>query len=138
MPEPVLVTRDGPIATVALNNPERLNALDRAMWTAIGEAVRGLSADDGLRWVVLRGAGEEAFAPGANIAEFATERADSRQAKIYGELIHETMQSVGRCRHPTVALIRGACVGGGLEIAAMCDMRVAGDSSRFGIPVSRL
>jgi enoyl-CoA hydratase len=138
MSEPVLVNTDGPIATVTLNRPERLNALDRRMWARLGEAMRELSADDALRCVVVRGAGEKAFAAGADIAEFARERADSRQAKPYGELIHETMQSVARCRHPTVALIRGACVGGGLEIAAMCDLRICGQSSRFGIPVNRL
>jgi len=138
MMDPIIVSRDGVIATVALNNPERLNALNRAMWARLGEAMRELSADERLRCVVVRGAGEKAFADGADIAEFARERADARQAKPYGELIHETMQSVARCRHPTVALIRGACVGGGLEIAAMCDLRVAGQSSRFGIPVSRL
>jgi enoyl-CoA hydratase len=135
---PVLVSRDGVIATVTLNNPARLNALDRSMWARLGESMRELSADEGLRCVVLRGAGEKAFAAGADIAEFARERADARQAKPYGALIHETMQSVARCRHPTVALIRGACVGGGLEIAAMCDLRLCGQSSRFGIPVNRL
>jgi len=138
MAEPILVSRDGVIATVALNNPERLNALNRAMWAQLGEVMRGLSADDAVRCVVVRGAGEKAFAAGADIAEFADERANARQAKIYGNLIHETMQAVARCRHPTVAMIRGACVGGGLEIAAMCDLRVAGQSSRFGIPVNKL
>jgi enoyl-CoA hydratase len=87
---------------------------------------------------VVRGAGGKAFAAGADIAEFAAERADAGQAKSYGELIHETMQAVALCRHPTIALIQGACVGGGLEIAAMCDLRVCGQSSRFGIPVNRL
>jgi enoyl-CoA hydratase/carnithine racemase len=138
MGETILVSRDGAIATVALNNPERLNALNRAMWARLGEVMRTLSADDAVRCVVVRGAGEKAFAAGADIAEFATERANARQAKSYGNLIHETMQSVARCRHPTVAMIRGACVGGGLEIAAMCDLRVAGQSSRFGIPVNKL
>jgi enoyl-CoA hydratase/carnithine racemase len=135
---PISILRDGPIATVTLCNPERLNALTKAMWVGLGEAIRALAADDALRCVVLRGAGEQAFAAGADISEFATERADSRQAKAYGELIHETMQAVGRCRHPTVAMIRGACIGGGLEIAAMCDMRICGESSRFGIPINRL
>ena len=138
MAEPILVSRDGVIATVALNNPERLNALDRAMWERLGVAMRELSADDALRCIVLRGAGDKAFAAGADIAEFAKERASARQAKAYGNLIHETMQAVARCRHPTVAMIKGACVGGGLEIAAMCDLRVCGESSRFGIPVNKL
>ena len=138
MPDPILVSRDGELATVTLNNPERLNALNKAMWAGLGAAMRRLSADDGLRCVVVRGAGDKAFAAGADIAEFENERADARQAKSYGKLIHETMQAVAHCRHPTVALIRGACVGGGLEIAAMCDLRVCGESSRFGIPVNRL
>jgi enoyl-CoA hydratase len=135
---PVLVARDGAIATVALNNPDRLNALTKGMWSALGDVMRELTSDDALRCVVIRGAGEKAFAAGADISEFASERADSRQARAYGELIHQTMQSVARCRHPTVAMIRGACVGGGLEIAAMCDMRICGESSRFGIPINRL
>ena len=138
MADPVLVTRDGAIATVTLNNPERLNALNRAMWARLGEVMRELSADDALRCVVVRGAGDKAFAAGADIAEFAAERADSKQAKPYGKLIHETMQAVASCRHPTVAMIKGSCVGGGLEIAAMCDLRVCGQSSRFGIPVNKL
>ena len=138
MADPILVSRDGAIATIALNSPERLNALNRAMWAGLGKTMRELSADDGLRCIVVRGAGEKAFAAGADIAEFATERADSKQAKGYGNLIHETMQAIARCRHPTVAMIKGACVGGGLEIAAMCDLRVAGRSGRFGIPVNKL
>lgn len=138
MTEPILVSRDGPIATVSLNNPDRLNALNKAMWAGLGRAMRQLSAEDELRCVVVRGAGDKAFAAGADIAEFEHERANARQAKEYGRIIHETMQAVARCRHPTVALIRGACVGGGLEIAAMCDLRVCGASSRFGIPVNKL
>jgi enoyl-CoA hydratase len=136
--ETLLVERDGPIATVVLNHPEKLNALNKTMWARLGAVMRELSADDALRCVVLRGAGEKAFAAGADIAEFARERANAQQAHAYGDLIHETMQSVARCRHPTVAMIHGACVGGGLEIAAMCDMRVCGESSRFGIPINRL
>jgi len=138
MTTPVLVACDGSIATVTLNNPARLNALSKPMWQALGDAMRKLSADDTLRCVVLRGAGDKAFAAGADIAEFASERADSKQAKTYGELIHATMQAVARCRHPVVALIQGACVGGGLEIAAMCDLRICGESSRFGVPIKNL
>jgi len=136
--EPILVTRDGAIATVALNNPGKLNALHKGMWQRLGEVMRELSADDSLRCIVLRGSGAKAFAAGADIAEFAAERADSRQARGYGNLIHDTMQAVAHCRHPTVALIRGACVGGGLEIAAMCDLRICGESSRFGVPINKL
>jgi len=138
MSDPIRVSRDGFVATVTLNNPDRLNALNKAMWAQLGAAMRALSADEALRCVVLRGAGEKAFAAGADISEFAAARADSGQARDYGGLIHETMQSVARCRHPTVAMIHGACIGGGLEIAAMCDLRICGESSRFGIPINRL
>ena len=134
----MLVSRDGEIATVTLNNPARLNALNKPMWVALGAAMQQLSADESLRCVVLRGAGDSAFAAGADIAEFATERADARQAADYGALIHATMQAVARCRHPVVALIKGACVGGGLEIAAMCDLRICGETSRFGVPIKNL
>jgi enoyl-CoA hydratase len=135
---PVLVARDGPVATVTLNNSAKLNALTKPMWEALGDVMRALSADDTLRCIVLRGAGEKAFAAGADISEFAATRANMQQAKIYGELIHATMQAVARCRHPVIAMIKGACVGGGLEIAAMCDMRICGDSSRFGVPIKNL
>ena len=136
--EPVLISRDGQIATVALHNPGKLNALHKAMWQRLGEVMRELSADGDLRCIVLRGADDKAFAAGADISEFAAERAGSKQAKGYGKLIDDTMQAVARCRHPTVALIKGACVGGGLEIAAMCDMRICGESGRFGVPINRL
>lgn len=138
MAEPVILTRDGDIATVALNNPQRLNALNKPTWAQLGEVMRELSADDSLRCVVLRGTGDKAFAAGADIAEFARERADSKQAKGYGDLIHATMQAVANCKHPTVAMIKGACVGGGLEIAACCDIRICGASSRFGVPINKL
>jgi len=134
----VLLSRDGPVATVTFNKPDKLNALDKMMWTRLGAIMRELSEDDALRCVVLRGAGGKAFAAGADIAEFATERANASQAKLYGAVIHHTMQAVAHCRHPTVALIEGACIGGGLEIAAMCDMRVCGKASRFGVPINKL
>ena len=138
MTDSLIITRDRDIATVTLNKPDRMNALDRGMWERLRDAMRTLSSDDALRCVVLRGAGGKAFAAGADIAEFATERANARQAAGYGGLVHEAMQAVGDSRHPTVALIEGACIGGGLEIAAMCDMRICGESSRFGVPINRL
>ena len=121
----VLVARDGAITTVTLSHPERLNALDKGMWSQLGAAMQSLSADDLLRCIVLRGAGEKAFAAGADIAEFHVERASSAQAKAYASGGIGWLQAVADCRHPTVALIQGACVGGGLLIASQCDLRVA-------------
>ena len=134
----ILVERDGAIATVVLNRPEKLNALTRAMWGALGEAVDALSADDSVRCVVVRGAGERAFSPGNDISEFATERSTRAQAVAYGAVMHRTAASLARCRHPLVARIHGVCVGDGLEIAALCDLRICGSSSRFGAPIKNL
>jgi len=138
MPDTVMVARQGDIATVALNNPERLNALSRPMWERLDAVIAELSADDSLRCVVIRGAGTQAFAAGADIAEFERERANVEQAREYGHAIERTLRGLARCRHPVVALIHGACVGGGLEIACMCDLRICGESSRFGVPVKNL
>ena len=134
----ILRERTGAIATVVLNRPEKLNALTKPMWQALGDAIRELSADDSLRCIVLRGAGEKAFSPGNDIAEFQTERANKRQAIAYGRVMHETAQALAECRHPLVAQIHGICVGGGLEIAALCDIRICGESSRFGAPIKNL
>ena len=138
MTDVVLIERDGPLATVVLNKPEKLNALDKAMWRGVGEAFTALDADETVRCVVLRGAGDKALGPGADIKEFETERADAAQAAAYGALMHEAMSAIGGCRHPVVARIQGLCIGGALELAAMCDLRISGESARFGIPVNKL
>lgn len=139
MPPDVLVTRDGHIATVALQNPGKLNALTLAMWQTLKRVMEMLSADDALRCIVLRGAGAEAFAAGADIAEFAHVRKDAEQGRAYHrDHVYGALQAIGECRHPTVAMIQGPCVGGGLEIACQCDLRIAGASSRFGVPINRL
>ena len=135
----ILLARDGPVATVAIANPAKLNALTVAMWRELADIMRQLSADDGLRCVVLRGDGDQAFAAGADIAEFATERDNAVQGKTYHrDLVYGALRAVGECPHPTVAMIHGACAGGGLELACMCDLRIAGESARFGVPINRL
>src|SRR3546814_7084621 len=95
--------RDGDIATLTLSNPDRLNAMTGAMWRCVGEAMRELSADDDLRCIVLRGAGDKAFAAGADISSFAKERNDVAQAAVYHEVIEEAMRATAECRPPTVA-----------------------------------
>lgn len=138
MSQLVLVRRDVDIATVTLNRPDKLNALSMALWRAVGDAIATLDAEEGVRCIVLRGAGEKAFSPGADITEFASERSNFEQARAYGKVMHATMACIAACRHPTVAMIRGVCVGGGLELAVMCDLRICGESSRFGVPINRL
>ena len=138
MSELVLVERRSDIATVILNRPEKLNALNKALWQAVGETMAVLGEDDGVRAVILTGSGDKAFAPGADISEFASERSNIAEARAYGAIMHETMGRIAECRHPTIAMIKGICVGGGLELAVMCDLRICGQSSRFGVPINRL
>jgi len=138
MSDLVLTERHGDIAIIVLNRADKLNALNKAMWLGVRDRIRACSTEPDLRCVVLRGAGEKAFGPGADIAEFATERANARQAAEYGRLMHETMAAIAECVHPTVAMIHGLCVGGGLELALMCDLRICGESSRFGVPINRI
>jgi enoyl-CoA hydratase len=139
MEDNILVTgAAGPIATVVLNRPEKLNALTRPMWKRLGEAFVALSASESVRCIVIRGAGTKAFAPGNDISEFATERSNVEQARAYGEDMRHTIEAISRCRHPIVAQIHGICVGGGLEIAGLADIRICGESSRFGVPINKL
>lgn len=134
----ILLSREGHLATVVLSAPERLNAMSMPMWRKLAETFRALDADDEVRCVVVRGAGDKAFAAGADIAEFERERNSIEQARSYGHAMHDVLGVVARCRHPVVAMIKGACVGGGLEIACVCDIRICGESARFGVPVKNL
>jgi enoyl-CoA hydratase len=136
--EAILVSRDGVVATVTLNRPAKLNALTKAMWGALGAALTALGGERDLRCIVLRGAGERAFSPGNDIGEFARERSNTMQARAYGAVMHATAHALAHCPIPLVAQIHGICVGGGLEIAALCDLRICGESSRFGAPIKNL
>lgn len=138
--ETILVDRDAAtgIVTVTLNRPEKLNALTKPMWGRLGDVMRDLSADDTVRCIVLQGAGERSFSPGNDISEFETDRSNAKDAEAYGTFMHGTIQAFEACPHPMVALIKGICVGGGMEIAGMCDIRICGESSRFGVPISKL
>jgi len=138
MTDVVLVERDGDIATVVFNRPEKLNAFTKGMWQRLGVVVEDLSLDTGLRCIVFRGAGDRAFSPGNDISEFADERSNSEQAEAYGTLMNAAIEAMRGCTVPKVAMIHGVCVGGGLEIAGLCDIRICGESSRFGVPISKL
>ena len=138
MSDTILLLRDGAIATVVLNRPEKLNALTKPMWQRLGEVFDELSADDAIRCIVIRGAGTKSFAPGNDISEFENERSNVEQARAYGRIMHRTIDSIANCRHPVVAMIHGICVGGGLEIAGLADIRICGESSRFGAPIKNL
>ena len=118
MDEHIKVERDGTIATVTLNRPDKLNALTKDMWRGLGHAIDTLSCDDAVRCIIVRGAGERAFSPGNDIAVFSRERANKAQAIEYGHMMHTTARALAHCRHPLVAQIHGISVGGGQENAA--------------------
>jgi enoyl-CoA hydratase/carnithine racemase len=134
----ILVQEGGDVVTVVLNRPEKLNALTKPMWKRLGEVFEELSAREDVRCIILRGAGTKAFAPGNDISEFANERSNVEQARAYGAIMQRTITAIDQCRHPVVAQIHGVCVGGGLEIAGLCDLRICGESSRFGVPIKNL
>lgn len=130
--------RDGEIATLTLNNPGKLNAINLAMWNQLAENMANISVDRNIRCVVLRGQGNEAFAAGGDLEEFLTGRSTLDQALHYHGQVASALRAIDDCPHPTVALIQGACIGGGLEIAGVCDFRICGESARFGAPINRL
>ena len=138
MSEILLQSRTDDIVTLTINRPEKLNAMTKPLWGELGDAIVALSAEDDVRCIILRGAGEKAFSPGNDISEFETQRSNKAQATEYGHFMHQTVKKIKSCRHPIVAQIHGICVGGGMEIAALADMRICGASSRFGAPIKNL
>lgn len=133
----VTLARDGQIATLTLNRADRMNALNLAMWHELAVAVEDLAGDDGIRCVVLRGAGAD-FAAGADLAEFATARATIAAAEAYGAVMLRALWGLRDLPQPTIAAIAGNCLGAGLELAAMCDLRIAGAEAKFGVPIQRI
>ena len=127
----ILIEREeaGTCAIVRLNRPDKRNALTLAMWRDLELAFRELEADGALRCIVVRGAGGN-FAAGADLSEFPALRATAAQAGAYGQQMIAALTAIRDCRHPTVAAIEGLCVGGGLEIALMCDLRLGAADSR--------
>ncbi len=136
--EAVVIKIEGDIATVIINNPQRRNALDLGAWRALNDCFGQLSANESLRAVVVRGAGERAFAAGGDIIEFQRERTSAAEGIAYGDVVASALTAIVECLHPTVAMIYGACTGGGLEVACACDMRISATSGRFGVPINKL
>lgn len=135
----ISVSQDGDVAVVRICNEAKLNALSVAMWGELRGWFERLSASDSLRCILVRGAGAKAFSTGADISEFAETRSTRDQVtRFHEEGVGACLTAILDCPVPVVAQIRGACMGGGLEIASACDLRLADDTARFGAPVGRL
>lgn len=129
---------DGSTGFLILNRPERRNALNAAMWEAIPPLIAGLSASPEVRVIVIRGAGTEAFAAGADISEFGESRQDAAAAARYEQLNGQAFAAVRGCAKPVIAMIHGFCIGGGLALALAADLRIADRSALFALPPARL
>jgi enoyl-CoA hydratase/carnithine racemase len=133
----ILVEREGPIGWITFHNPARRNAVTYAMWRALHACVRELGDEDAIRVLVVKGAGEH-FVSGADISEFETLRSTPETVAAYNRATEEATEALRRVAKPTLAMVRGSCVGGGVSVALSCDLRLAGVGARFGVPAARL
>ena len=134
----LLVEKRGAVGWLVFDQPAKRNAINGAMWRAIPEAMARFDADPEVRCVAFRGSGTEAFAAGADISEFEKKRAERASVGAYDELLDRVLHSIQDSPKPSVAMIYGYCMGGGLEIALACDLRYCGRSAQFGIPAAKL
>jgi enoyl-CoA hydratase len=136
--EKLQVRTDGATGWIVFNNPERRNAVSVDMWEALPGALAGFAADPAVRVVVLAGAGDKAFVSGADISQFEKERAGPEAVQRYEELAERAQATLQDFEKPVLAMIRGYCLGAGLNIAAICDLRIAAEDARLGIPAAKM
>jgi enoyl-CoA hydratase len=134
----MIAEKDGPIGHIIFNNPARHNAVSLDMWEAVPKILDDYEADDRIRVIVLSGAGGKAFVSGADISEFKEKRATEEAAAAYSRISEGARKRIEETPKPTIAMIRGYCIGGGVGTALACDMRIAAEGSRFGIPAAKL
>src|SRR5206468_2495121 len=138
MSKKLLLEKDGPIGWIIFNQPEKRNAVSQEMWERMPAYVRDVTADDAIRVVVLRGAGEQAFVAGADISQFKDRRRNMADEEEYRRISSEGQDALATLAKPLLAMIHGYCVGGGVSIAITCDLRIAAADARFGVPAARL
>jgi len=138
MTDRMIARRDGVIGWMIFNNPERHNAMSVDMWAAVSEIIAGFEADPAIRVIVLAGAGEKAFVSGADISQFDQLRSNAEQAAQYDEIASRANDALSAASKPTIAMIRGYCIGGGLGVALRCDLRIAAEGAQFAIPAAKL
>ena len=134
----MLSRKEGGVGTLIFNNPERHNAVSLEMWEAASGILADFAADNAIRVVVLAGAGGKAFVSGADISKFESERSSKDAVERYNVAVDKANTAVYEFPKPTIAMIRGYCIGGGVGLAACCDLRIASDNSRFAVPAAKL
>ncbi len=134
----MLSRKDKGVGYVIFNNPERHNAVSLEMWKACVDILNGFAVDPEVRVVVLTGAGGKAFVSGADISKFAEERSSEEAVKIYNKTVEIGYATVHEFPKPTIAMIRGYCIGGGMGLASCCDLRICSDNSKFAVPAAKL
>lgn len=132
------VETDDGVGTIVLDRPGQHNAINFEMWGALRDAATELSSDDGVRVVVLRGAGEKAFSAGADIKDFPAHRSSSALAKEYAAAFEGALDAIEQMPKPTISMIRGICIGGGCELSMATDLRIAATGSVFAVPVAKI
>ncbi|MGE5780163.1 MAG: enoyl-CoA hydratase-related protein, partial [Hyphomicrobiales bacterium] len=134
----MLARKDGGVGYVIFNNPERHNAVSLDMWDATSRILEGFANDEEVRVVVLTGAGGKAFVSGADISKFESERATLEATRHYNATVEKAYTGIQQFAKPTIAMIRGYCIGGGVGLAVCCDLRICSDNSRFAVPAAKL
>jgi enoyl-CoA hydratase len=130
--------KDGHVGWITFNNPARHNAVSLDMWQGLADIANEFTRDDEIRVVVVQGAGDKAFVSGADISEFAQQRDSAEATQRYDAVAQEGMQALKNLNKPTLAMIQGYCIGGGVAVALNCDIRIASDQSRFAVPAAKL
>ncbi len=138
MTDKMLAHKAGGIATMTFNNPERHNAVSLEMWRAATQILADFAADPAVRVVVITGAGGKSFVSGADISKFEDERASEAAVAEYDRVTEAAYETVQAFPKPTIAMIRGYCIGGGLNLAICCDLRIATEAARFAVPAAKL
>jgi len=134
----MLSRKEGHVGYMTFNNPERHNAVSLAMWEAASRIMEDFARDNEVRVVVITGAGGKAFVSGADISEFEKVRSNEEAIASYNKIAEKANNSIYEFPKPTIAMINGYCIGGGLGLALCCDLRIASDKSRFGVPAAKL
>jgi len=134
----MIAEKDGAIGRIIFNNPARHNAVSLDMWQAVGQIMEDFENDPTIRVIVLSGAGGKAFVSGADISEFKEKRASAEAAEAYAKVSESARLALQETLKPTIAMIRGYCIGGGMATALACDLRIAAEGSKFGVPAAKL